>query len=347
MESLSSKNHIITTTDHCATATTNLSSRRFNVVAPGMDSNSSASKPTANRNAKETSSTDANSTSKTSSSSSPTSPSPTITNKDHCCVCVKDLPVDAASFARMTCCGKAIHNHCKDTFFESSLSQEPNDKCPRCQVELFATDEELFGLARGWADKGKAWAQFLVGNKYRSGDGVKQSYEKAIEYYTLALHQGDPNAIYELADMYYEGQGVTKSIETAIELYTRAANQGQATAQFKVGVMCYIGDGVDKSHDIGREWWIKAAVQDHAGALQYLQQLDKLEGRTTPTILCCSTCGKPKTPLRPLHPCKLCRTVQYCGRECQVNHWKEGGHRRECKKLREAAAAKTVPKEVE
>ena len=41
-------------------------------------------------------------------------------------------------------------------------------------------------------------------------------------------------------------------------------------------------------------------------------------------------------------------STQHCGRDCQVNHWKEGGHRRECKckckKLREAAAAKTVPK---
>jgi TPR repeat protein len=107
------------------------------------------------------------------------------------------------------------------------------------------------------------------------------------------------------------------------------------------------GDSVDQSNELAREWWIKAAVQDHESALQSLQQLDKEEGRTTPTILCCSTCGKPKTPLRPLHPCKLCHTVQYCGRECQVNHWKEGGHRRECKKLREAAAAKTVPTEVE
>jgi TPR repeat protein len=108
------------------------------------------------------------------------------------------------------------------------------------------------------------------------------------------------------------------------------------------------GEGVDQSNELAREWWIKAAVQDEETALQYLQQLDKQEGRTTPTILCCSTCGKPKTPLRPLHPCKLCHTVQYCGRDCQVNHWKKGGHRRECRTSREAAAAaKTVPREVE
>ena len=66
--------------------------------------------------------------------------------------------MDASTFARMTCCGKATHKHCRDRFFRSSLSQEQKDKCPHCQVKLVSTDEEDFELVRGWADKGKAWA---------------------------------------------------------------------------------------------------------------------------------------------------------------------------------------------
>jgi len=248
----------------------------------------------------------------------------------------------------MTCCGKAVHKHCKDDFFGSSLSREQKGKCPHCQVKFVSTEEEHFELTRGWADKGKAWAQANLGNKYQFGSGVEQSYEKAIEYLTLAIQQGDPNAMFGLATMYDCGEGVTLSLEKAIELYIPAANQGHAKAQFNLGVHYYNGNGVDQSNELGRAWWIKAAVQDHETALQCLQQLDKHEGRTTPTILCCSTCGKPKTPLRPLHPCKLCHTVQYCGRDCQISHWKEGGHRRECKKMREATtAAKSVPKDVE
>ena len=187
------------------------------------------------------------------------------------------------------------------------------------------------------------------GNHYRFGAGVEQSYETAIEYYTLAIKQDDPNAMFQLASMYRNGQSVTRSIEKAIELFTQAAKQGHATTQFNLGFFYVRGEGVHQSTERAREWWTKAAVQDNEKALQLLQGLDKAEGRTTPTILCCSTCGKPKTPLRPLHPCKLCHTVQYCGRVCQVQHWKQGGHRRECKKLREAAAAdaKSIPKEVE
>ena len=271
------------------------------------------------------------------------------TNKDHCCVCLEDLPVDAGLFTRLTCCGKAIHRHCKANFFGSSLSQEQKDKCPHCQVKLVSTEEEGFELARGWADKGKAWAQAELGARYSLGQGCKQSYETAIEYNTLAIQQSDPNAMYGLATMYHHGHGVTTSLEKANELYTQAAYHGHASAQLCLGNAFYRGnEGVEQSIELAREWWIKAAVQDNEQALQNLQELDEEEGRTTPTILCCSTCGKPKTPLRPLKPCKLCRTVQYCGRECQVNHWKKGGHRRECKKLREAAtAAKTAPTEVD
>jgi TPR repeat protein len=247
----------------------------------------------------------------------------------------------------MSCCGKAIHKHCKDNFFGSSLSREQKSKCPHCQVKLVSIEESV-ERARGWADKGKAWAQAMLGNRYRLGTGVEQSYEQAIEYYTLAIQQDDPNAMFGLARMYEQGEGGIKSIEQAIELYTQAANLGHVSAQYNLGCMYVNGEGVDQSFELAREWLIKAAVQDDEQALQNLQQLDTQEGRTTPTILCCSTCGKPKTPLRPLHPCKLCHTVQYCGRECQVNHWKKGGHRRECKKLRvAAAAAKSVPKEVE
>ena len=95
---------------------------------------------------------------------------------------------------------------------------------------MFSTEEEHFERTRGWADKGKTWAQASLGTRYSYGQGVEQSYEKAIEYFTLAVQQDDPNAMFGLAAMYYQGEVVTKSIEKAIELFTRAAKQGHAAA---------------------------------------------------------------------------------------------------------------------
>jgi len=328
------------------TATTSTSTTITAISAPLPPQNDDESNATKSKS-KENNDDGMNTKETTTTDTSFSSTSPLHSQADTCCVCLEDLPVDGYTLSRMTCCGKAAHNHCKYRVFGSSMSREQKGKCPHCQVALPTTNKEHFDRALGWADKGKAWAQAYVGIKYFHGRGVQQSYEKAIEYNTLAAQQGDPNALFGLATMYEEGEGVATSIEKAVEFYTSAANQGHASAQCNLGCMYVNGEGVDQSNELGRAWWIKAAVQDQEIALQLLQRLDKQEGRTTPTILCCSTCGKPQTPLRPLHPCKLCHTVQYCGRECQLNHWKEGGHRRECKILREAAAAaaKTVPTE--
>jgi tetratricopeptide (TPR) repeat protein len=309
------------TTTTSASSTSTSTTASSSPLPPQHDDESNATKSKTKESNDE--GVDKKETTTTTTSCSTTAPStsqstPTY-EADTCCVCLEDLPVNAGSFARFTCCGKAIHKHCGDNFFGSNLSQEQKSKCPHCQVKLETTKEESFERVRGWADKGKAWAQATLGDLYRDRIGVKQSYEKAIEYYKKAIQQRDPNAMFGLAYMYYQGRGVTKSSETAIELWTSAANQEHSGAQFNLGLMYAKGDGIDQSNELAREWWIKAAVQDHEDALQHLQRLDKQEGRTTPTILCCSTCGKPKTPLRPLKPCKLCHTVQYCGRECQVN----------------------------
>jgi hypothetical protein len=41
----------------------------------------------------------------------------------------------------------------------------------------------------------------------------------------------------------------------------------------------------------------------------------------------CTKCGKTDVHLS---KCSLCRSVQYCSRECQVSHWRKGGHKQIC-----------------
>jgi hypothetical protein len=44
----------------------------------------------------------------------------------------------------------------------------------------------------------------------------------------------------------------------------------------------------------------------------------------------CSNCAKLPAPGTQLSRCSKCRSAQYCGRECQLEHWKAGGHKTAC-----------------
>lgn len=48
------------------------------------------------------------------------------------------------------------------------------------------------------------------------------------------------------------------------------------------------------------------------------------------TVSECANCTTPESKIHPLSSCKRCRLVKYCSRACQVQHWKQGGHRRFC-----------------
>jgi len=189
-------------------------------------------------------------------------------------------------------------------------------------------------------EKGKAWVQDMLGQRYRDGVGVDQSYQQARELFELAANQGDATAQYNLGVMYTSGQGVDQSYERAAKYFEVAARQGHADAQFNLGALYANGQGVEQSFATARAWWMRAAEQGEQSAIKGLQQLDKKEGRTTPSFIPkpfeCASCYRPHDPPEhKLRPCKRCHRVYYCGRECQTKHWKmEGtwGHKKNCNK---------------
>lgn len=58
------------------------------------------------------------------------------------------------------------------------------------------------------AQAGVAAAEFQIGYKYETGEGVPQDCTKAAFWYRKAADQGDANAQYNLALLYNSGQGV-------------------------------------------------------------------------------------------------------------------------------------------
>ncbi|HIU97479.1 MAG TPA: sel1 repeat family protein, partial [Candidatus Ornithoclostridium faecigallinarum] len=61
--------------------------------------------------------------------------------------------------------------------------------------------------------------------------GVKQDWQKAVEWYAKAAEQGDAVAQCNLGICYANGQGVKQDRQKAIEWYTKAAQQGDEYAK--------------------------------------------------------------------------------------------------------------------
>ncbi len=81
------------------------------------------------------------------------------------------------------------------------------------------------------AEQGDIDAQCNLGLCYENGDGVEQSYEQAVKWYTKAAEQGHAGAQCMLGECYETGDGVKQSYEEAVKWYTKVAEQGGEAAK--------------------------------------------------------------------------------------------------------------------
>jgi TPR repeat protein len=201
-------------------------------------------------------------------------------DKEDCPICTDALPKLSHQFIRLMCCGKGLHNKCaKDLQTNTSMTLEQINTCIMCRSKdggrAVGSKGEIEQI-RGWVKKRKAWAMFMLAERYRVGEGVKQSDKKAIELHEMAAKRGNAAAQNNLANSYYRGTcGLTQSSKKSIEYYTLAAKQGLARAQFNLGTMYCNGEGVETSYTKAREWLTKAAAQGNKLAIDALKQLDK------------------------------------------------------------------------
>ncbi|MGE4574830.1 MULTISPECIES: tetratricopeptide repeat protein [Parachlamydia] len=194
-------------------------------------------------------------------------------------------------------------------------------------------------LAFGWfkkaADQGLAESQYKLGEMY--SNGMLKSPKKAAEWYEKAAKQNHLVAQYSLGKMYLMGQGVDESFQKAIGWLNKAgsqgfgsaqaelatishqlesdANKGDLAAQLKLaGMFLQIGEnekavkwfeiaannspeaqlqlgqlyragrGVVKSDEKAAEWFLKAAENDNAEA-QYRLGAMYFEGKDTEQTL--------------------------------------------------------------
>lgn len=117
---------------------------------------------------------------------------------------------------------------------------------------------------------GYSRASYEVAQNYRLGDGVKESYNKAAEYYRLAVEQGHIIAKYDLADLYIDY--FPERIPEAIELLKSIIEDGEyeGLACSKLGKLYLRGNGVEQDYKVARSWFEKGTEYQNSSSYMEL-----------------------------------------------------------------------------
>ncbi|MBL9177498.1 MAG: sel1 repeat family protein [Verrucomicrobiaceae bacterium] len=116
-------------------------------------------------------------------------------------------------------------------------------------------------------------AQHIMGTLYEDGVGVKKDFAKAAEWYRISAELGFALSQHSIAAMYEEGRGVGKDSARAAEWFKKAADQGNPPSQTAYASKLERGDGVPKSTAKAALWYLKAAQQDFVPAMTRLANL--------------------------------------------------------------------------
>ena len=159
-----------------------------------------------------------------------------------------------------------------------------------------------------------------------------------LSFFQKAAAQGSAKAQCNLGICYTKGEGVSQSLTEAAKMYQKAAAQGYAYAQFNLGVCYGKGEGVQQSDAEALKLLQKAAAQGYTIAQQCLRDHGpklRASGATATTLAGafgpdkCGNCGAAAS-----RRCTRCKAVKYCSGECQTQHWKQGGHKAVCKRVK-------------
>ncbi len=118
--------------------------------------------------------------------------------------------------------------------------------------------------------------QLAVGYRYYLGEGVKQDFTKAADWFYQAAAQGNADAQFALGSLHQNGQGVPQNFVESANWYQKAATQGHANGQYLLGLAHREGSGVEKSLVEAYKWLSLAADQgddDHVAARDTISKI--------------------------------------------------------------------------
>lgn len=113
-------------------------------------------------------------------------------------------------------------------------------------------------------------AQYQLGIRYETGDGVEKDITKFIENINKAAEQGNSKAQFELGLIYFKGEVASKDMTKAIYWMSKAAEQGNANMGVFLGGLYFNGDGVPMDIAKAIDYWSKAAALNEPQAQSIL-----------------------------------------------------------------------------
>ena len=122
------------------------------------------------------------------------------------------------------------------------------------------------------AENGHVEAQFVLATMYRTGRGMPQDMDQAVQWYGRSAEGGYPMAQFTLGNMYLNGDGVPRNLPAAIRLFEQAAAQDHPQAQYNLGVHHYAA-GTATGYRAAEKWFIAAAGQGEPSSQYALGRL--------------------------------------------------------------------------
>lgn len=116
------------------------------------------------------------------------------------------------------------------------------------------------------ANLGDPESMYYLGNIYLQKDKFKD-VEKARSWITQAADKGHPMSLHLLAGFYRNGSGVEKDFAKAEELYTQAANKNEIRSLEALGDMYLLGELGDEQAHKALAYYVKATMEGSTEAL--------------------------------------------------------------------------------
>jgi uncharacterized protein len=117
------------------------------------------------------------------------------------------------------------------------------------------------------------WAQFKLGEAYRTGGGVEKNLDEAARFYEMSALQGNHWAQLRLSESFRSGEGKPRDIAAANDLLRKSAAQGNHWAMLGMGDIYRNGDGVDRDLTQAAEWYTRSAQQGNPKAQRHLVEI--------------------------------------------------------------------------